>query len=78
MESLNFLVTVILALFLAEGTLKSWNFFKPCGRYGLVGRNGCGKSTMLRYISHRQIAYSPKLTVLHVEQEVRYFSLFSL
>ncbi|KAH3767959.1 non-transporter ABC protein AbcF1 [Pelomyxa schiedti] len=39
-------------------------------RYGLVGRNGCGKSTLLRHIARRQIPYSPRMSVLHVEQEV--------
>lgn len=41
-------------------------------RYGLVGRNGIGKSTLLRHIATRQIAGLPRhLSILHVEQEVR-------
>jgi ATP-binding cassette subfamily F protein 3 len=39
-------------------------------RYGLVGRNGCGKSTLLRHISHREVAFSKRISVLHVEQEI--------
>lgn len=41
-------------------------------RYGLVGRNGIGKSTLLRHIAGRQLDGLPAaLTILHVEQEVR-------
>eukprot|EP00048_Salpingoeca_helianthica_P009515 m.136397 g.136397 ORF g.136397 m.136397 type:complete len:732 (+) comp14888_c2_seq1:80-2275(+) len=41
-------------------------------RYGLVGRNGVGKTTLLRAISRYEIAEFPRhLRVLHVEQEVR-------
>lgn len=39
-------------------------------RYGLVGRNGTGKSTLLRALSHRQLPVPESLRVLHVEQEV--------
>ena len=38
--------------------------------YGLVGRNGIGKSTLLRYISNRELPQLPaNLSILHVEQE---------
>lgn len=38
--------------------------------YGLVGRNGIGKSTLLRYISNRDLPQIPaNLSILHVEQE---------
>lgn len=45
-------------------------------RYGLVGRNGVGKSTLLRYLSSRQISGASgeipaHLSILHVEQEVQ-------
>lgn len=40
-------------------------------RYGLIGRNGIGKSTLLRAMALREIAVPPHLTVLYVEQEVR-------
>ena len=39
-------------------------------RYGLVGRNGLGKSTMLRMMSSRQLVITGQLSILHVEQEV--------
>jgi ATP-binding cassette subfamily F protein 3 len=46
-------------------------------RYGLIGRNGIGKSTLLRAISRREIQGNSKdggvpdwLRILHVEQEV--------
>lgn len=40
-------------------------------RYGLVGRNGTGKTTLLRALAARQIAGIPvNCQVLHVEQEV--------
>lgn len=39
-------------------------------RYGLVGRNGLGKTTLLRAISSSQLRIPSHITVLHVEQEV--------
>jgi ATP-binding cassette subfamily F protein 3 len=43
----------------------------PYGRrIGLVGRNGVGKSTLLRAISSRQLAIPKHVSILHVEQEV--------
>ena len=40
-------------------------------RYGLVGRNGVGKSTLLRAMSRREINVPAHISILHVEQEVR-------
>merc|ERR1712142_1071697 len=40
------------------------------GRYGFVGRNGLGKTTLLRMISEKQLIIPSHITVLHVEQEV--------
>lgn len=41
-------------------------------RYGLVGRNGTGKTTLLRAMAHHQIKGIPEnCQILHVEQEVR-------
>ncbi|CDW59027.1 polyprenyl synt and ABC tran domain containing pr otein, partial [Trichuris trichiura] len=39
-------------------------------RYGLVGRNGVGKTTLLRMISSGNIQLPSHLSILHVEQEV--------
>lgn len=39
-------------------------------RYGLVGRNGLGKTTLLRMISGKQLQIPSHISVLHVEQEV--------
>jgi ATP-binding cassette, subfamily F, member 3 len=40
-------------------------------RYGLVGKNGIGKSTLLRALSRREVAVPTHISILHVEQEVR-------
>jgi ATP-binding cassette subfamily F protein 3 len=40
-------------------------------RYGLVGQNGVGKSTLLRALSRREVAIPTHISILHVEQEVR-------
>jgi len=39
-------------------------------RYGFVGRNGLGKTTLLRMISTKQLQIPSHISVLHVEQEV--------
>uniref|UniRef100_V9IJ82 ATP-binding cassette sub-family F member 3 n=1 Tax=Apis cerana TaxID=7461 RepID=V9IJ82_APICE len=39
-------------------------------RYGLIGRNGLGKTTLLRMISSKQLRIPSHIRVLHVEQEV--------
>lgn len=39
-------------------------------RYGLVGNNGIGKSTLLRALSRRDFAIPTHISILHVEQEV--------
>lgn len=51
--------------------LKNANVTLSYGRrYGLVGRNGIGKSTLLKLISARSLFIPKHITVLHVEQEV--------
>ncbi|KAJ3510179.1 hypothetical protein NLJ89_g4829 [Agrocybe chaxingu] len=39
-------------------------------RYGLIGRNGVGKSTLLRQIAMRELPIPAHITILFVEQEV--------
>ncbi|CAG8770467.1 17024_t:CDS:2 [Gigaspora margarita] len=39
-------------------------------RYGLIGRNGIGKSTLLRTMSRREISVPTHISILHVEQEM--------
>lgn len=39
-------------------------------RYGFVGRNGLGKTTLLRMISSGQLRIPSHISILHVEQEV--------
>ena len=38
--------------------------------YGLIGRNGVGKSTLLRHIAAKQIAIPEFVFTMHVEQEI--------
>ncbi|KAL9649419.1 hypothetical protein ABK040_014329 [Willaertia magna] len=40
-------------------------------RYGLIGRNGVGKTTLLRHIAERDFkGIPPYLQILHIEQEI--------
>jgi ATP-binding cassette, subfamily F, member 3 len=39
-------------------------------RYGLVGQNGIGKSTLLRALSKREVNIPTHISILHVEQEI--------
>ncbi|VDC00237.1 unnamed protein product [Peniophora sp. CBMAI 1063] len=39
-------------------------------RYGFIGRNGVGKSTLLRHIAMRDVPILAHITILFVEQEV--------
>ncbi|KAI9632629.1 putative translational regulator GCN20-like ABC transporter protein [Dioszegia hungarica] len=39
-------------------------------RYGVIGRNGVGKSTLLRHIALREVAVPTHISVLYVEQEI--------
>ena len=51
--------------------LESTNVLISAGRrYGLVGPNGKGKSTLLRLLARRQIPVAETIDVLLVEQEI--------
>lgn len=51
--------------------LTDTNFTLAHGRrYGLVGNNGVGKSTLLRALSKRELSIPTHISILHVEQEV--------
>ncbi|KYR01918.1 ABC transporter-related protein [Tieghemostelium lacteum] len=39
-------------------------------KYGFIGRNGMGKTTLLRHIASRELGIDNNLSILHVEQEV--------
>ena len=39
-------------------------------KYGLVGPNGHGKTTLLRHIGNRALQIPPNIDVLYCEQEV--------
>jgi len=48
-------------------------------RYGLIGHNGCGKSTLMRRIARKAVPGFPlHMTVAYVDQELREFSKSSL
>uniref|UniRef100_A0A914CTK2 ABC transporter domain-containing protein n=1 Tax=Acrobeloides nanus TaxID=290746 RepID=A0A914CTK2_9BILA len=55
----------------AKQLLSGANMFMTSGhKYGLVGRNGIGKSTLIRMISCGQLTIPSNITMLSVEQEV--------
>ncbi len=39
-------------------------------RYGLIGRNGLGKTTLLKMLASRSLRVPVHISILHVEQEV--------
>ena len=39
-------------------------------RYGFVGRNGMGKTTLLKAIAKKELYIPSHISILHVEQEV--------
>ncbi len=47
-------------------------------RYGLVGQNGIGKSTLLRALARRELAIPVHISILHVEQEVSLMIVWKL
>ena len=47
-------------------------------RYGLVGPNGYGKTTVLRFLAERRLPIPEHMSCLHVEQEVKASHLSAL
>jgi ATP-binding cassette subfamily F protein 2 len=39
-------------------------------RYGLIGLNGCGKSTMMKVIAGRQVPIPKQIDIYHLEKEI--------
>eukprot|EP00049_Salpingoeca_infusionum_P022824 m.9020 g.9020 ORF g.9020 m.9020 type:complete len:827 (-) comp5414_c0_seq2:325-2805(-) len=45
----------------------------PDHRYGLIGRNGCGKTTLLRHLANRSLkAFPDHMSVLYINQEAAF------
>lgn len=42
----------------------------PKNVYGLIGKNGCGKTTLLNFIESREIPSDPNMLILYVKQEI--------
>ncbi len=42
----------------------------PGNNYGLIGKNGCGKTTLLKMIASRRLPVNEKTLILYVEQEI--------
>ena len=60
-----------LHLILGRKILQNANMLLANGRrYGLVGKNGIGKSTLLRAIAKRELEVPSHIRILHVEQEI--------
>jgi len=45
-------------------------------RYGLVGRNGIGKTTFMKAVASKKVSIPSHIRILFVEQEVCSFSYF--
>ena len=42
----------------------------PGNNYGLIGKNGCGKTTLLKMIASRRLPVNERTLILYVEQEI--------
>ncbi|CAB1347460.1 unnamed protein product [Coregonus sp. 'balchen'] len=57
-------------LVLEEASASQASSKKDSRRYGLIGRNGLGKTTLLKMLASRSLRVPAHITILHVEQEV--------
>ncbi len=67
----NYLICLLKKRHLSSGASLTLAYGR---RYGIIGRNGVGKSTLLRHIAMRELPIPPHISILFVEQEVRYIS----
>jgi len=40
-------------------------------KYGLIGKNGCGKTTLLKHIAEKKLPINKEMDILYVEQEIQ-------
>lgn len=68
---MRYLLIILITILFYRVLLQGADLVLAFGRrYGLVGRNGLGKTTLLRMISSKQLKIPSHISILHVEQEV--------
>jgi len=60
---------------LIDDTLLELNFGR---RYGLIGLNGCGKSSLLNCLGNREVPIPSHLSIFHLEREIEATELSAL